>query len=89
MPPVKNMRKYRDKLRHYSARTTSRLLGFWPDYSSFYGELTEYQEILRESVDCFQEKDFEKAYQEAAGQVAKAWKPLRKKLQQQITEWKQ
>ena len=64
-------------------------LGFGRITAVFYGELTEYQEILRESVDCFQEKDFEKAYQEAAGQVAKAWKPLRKKPQQQITEWKQ
>ena len=35
------------------------------------------------------EKDFEKAYQEAAERVAKAWKPVGKKVQKQITEWKQ
>ena len=87
--PVKNMRKYRNKWIHYSQRTTSRMLGFWPDYSSFYEELTEYQDVLKESVDCFQEKDFEKAYQEAAERVAKAWKPVEKKVQKQITEWKQ
>lgn len=40
------------------------------------------------SVDCFQEDDFEKAYQEAAERVAKAWKPVGKKVQKQITEWK-
>ena len=87
--PVKNMRKYRNKWIHYSPRTTSRMLGFWPDYSSFYEELTEYQKVLKESVDCFQEDDFEKAYQEAAERVAKAWKPVGKKVQKQITEWKQ
>ena len=87
--PVKNMRKYRNKWIHYSPRTTSRMLGFWPDYSSFYEELTEYQDVLKESVDCFREKDFEKAYQEAAERVAKAWKPVGKKVQKQITEWKQ
>ena len=87
--PVKNMRKYRNKWIHYSPRTTSRMLGFWPDYSSFYEELTEYQDVLKESVDCFQENDFEKAYQEAAERVAKAWKPVGKKVQKQITEWKQ
>ena len=87
--PVKNMRKYRNKWIHYSPRTTSRMLGFWPDYSSFYEELTEYQDVLKESVDCFQEDDFEKAYQEAAERVAKAWKPVGKKVQKQITEWKQ
>ena len=86
--PVKNMRKYRNKWIHYSPRTTSRMLGFWPDYSSFYEELTEYQKVLKESVDCFQEDDFEKAYQEAAERVAKAWKPVGKKVQKQITEWK-
>ena len=86
--PVKNMRKYRNKWIHYSPRTTSRMLGFWPDYSSFYEELTEYQDVLKESVDCFQEDDFEKAYQEAAERVAKAWKPVGKKVQKQITEWK-
>ena len=86
--PVKNMREYRNKWIHYSPRTTSRMLGFWPDYSSFYEELTEYQEVLKESVDCFQEDDFEKAYQEAAERVAKAWKPVGKKVQKQITEWK-
>ena len=86
--PVKNMREYRNKWIHYSPRTTSRMLGFWPDYSSFYEELTEYQEVLKESVDCFQEDDFEKAYQEAAERVAKAWKPMGKKVQKQITEWK-
>ena len=86
--PVKNMRKYRNKWIHYSPRTTSRMLGFWPDYSSFYEELTEYQDVLKESVDCFREKDFEKAYQEAAERVAKAWKPVGKKVQKQITEWK-
>ena len=37
---------------------------------------------------CFQEDDFEKAYQEAAERVAKAWKPVGKKVQKQITEWK-
>ncbi len=86
--PVKNMREYRNKWIHYSPRTTSRMLGFWPDYSSFYEELTEYQKVLKESVDCFQEDDFEKAYQEAAERVAKAWKPVGKKVQKQITEWK-
>ena len=86
--PVKNMREYRNKWIHYSPRTTSHMLGFWPDYSSFYEELTEYQKVLKESVDCFQEKDFEKAYQEAAERVAKAWKPVGKKVQKQITEWK-
>ena len=86
--PVKDMRKYRNKWIHYSQRTTSRMLGFWPDYSSFYEELTEYQKVLKESVDCFQEDDFEKAYQEAAERVAKAWKPVGKKVQKQITEWK-
>ena len=65
------------------------MLGFWPDYSSFYEELTEYQDVLKESVDCFREKDFEKAYQEAAERVEKAWKPVGKKVQKQITEWKQ
>lgn len=86
--PVRNMREYRNKWIHYSPRTTSRMLGFWPDYSSFYEELTEYQDVLKESVDCFREKDFEKAYQEAAERVAKAWKPVGKKVQKQITEWK-
>ena len=86
--PVKNMREYRNKWIHYSPRTTSHMLGFWPDYSSFYEELTEYQKVLKESVDCFQEDDFEKAYQEAAERVAKAWKPVGKKVQKQITEWK-
>ena len=57
---VKNMRKYRNKRINYSPGTTSHMLGFWPDYSSFYGELTEYQEVLKESVDCFQEKDLKK-----------------------------
>ena len=86
--PVKDMREYRNKWIHYSPRTSSRMLGFWPDYSSFYEELTEYQKVLKESVDCFQEDDFEKAYQEAAERVAKAWKPVGKKVQKQITEWK-
>lgn len=86
--PVKNMREYRNKWIHYTPRTTSHMLGFWPDYSSFYEELTEYQQVLGESVNCFQEKDFDKAYQEAAERVAEAWKPMKKKLQRQITEWK-
>ena len=86
--PAKNMREYRNKWIHYTPRTTSRLLGFWPDYSEFYEELTEYQQVLGESVNCFQEKDFDKAYQEAAERVAEAWKPMKKKLQRQIKEWK-
>ncbi len=86
--PVKNMREYRNKWINYTPRTTSHMLGFWPDYSSFYEELTEYQQVLGESVNCFQEKDFDKAYQEAAERVAEAWKPMKKKLQRQITEWK-
>ncbi len=86
--PVKNMREYRNKWIHYTPRTTSHMLGFWPDYSSFYEELTEYQQVLGESVNCFQEKDFDKAYQEAAERVAEAWKPMKKKLQRQIREWK-
>ncbi len=87
MPPAKNMRKYRDKLRHYSPRTTSRLLGFWPDYSDFYEELLEYQNTLKENMDCFQEKDFEKSYQKAAKRVEKAWRPVEKELQDQIRKW--
>ena len=81
------MRKYRDKLRHYSPRNTSRLLGFWPDYSDFYEELLEYQNTLKENMDCFQEKDFEKSYQKAAKRVEKAWGPVEKELQDQIRKW--
>lgn len=85
--PIKDMRKYRNKWISYSPRTRNHMLGFWPDYEGFYDELTEYQEELEESVNCFQEEDFEKEYKEAAERVAKTWKPLGKKLQKQITEW--
>lgn len=88
VPEELNMREYRKKCENSPLRTSSKLLGFWPDYSGIEGELEAYQEELTECMDCWQEKDFERAYRKAEKRVCKVSGKLLKELNNQIKEWK-
>lgn len=88
VPEELNMREYRKKCENSPLRTSSKLLGFWPDYSGIEGELEAYQEELTECMDCWQEKDFERAYRKAEKRVRKVSGKLLKELNNQIKEWK-
>ena len=87
-PPLTDMRSYRRKCENSSNRLHSRILGFWPDYRGLEYEISEYQRVLVENVDCWQEKNFEEAYRTASKNVEYVSKKLVKKLNQQMDQYK-
>lgn len=87
-PLSTDMRSYRKKCENSSKRLRSRILGFWPDYTGLEHEISEYQRVLSENVDCWQEKNFEEAYRTASKNVEYVSKKLVKKLNQQMDQYK-
>jgi hypothetical protein len=86
--PESDMRAYRKKCEESSLRTYSDILGFCPDYSGLEKELKAYQNVLADSVDCWQENDFEQAYKKAQKKLQKVSRKLLKELNRQMKEWK-
>ncbi len=82
-----NMREFQQKRLQSEMRVHSDLAGFYPDYSQLTKEIQDYRAMLKKCINCWKEKDFEKAYQKAVKKMKPYEKALFPKLNQQIQDW--
>lgn len=85
--PSDPMREYKKEQLQSSYRIPSALAGFYPDYSGMEKELKAYRKDLDQLFNCWKEKDFQKAYQNAVKTLKPYEDTIVKRINKQIKRW--
>lgn len=84
-----NFRGYKKEVLKSEKRLSSTIVGFYPDYSKEKKDMSSYLKLIQKYENCWQDKDFNKKYQEGKEKMNKQTKELLKGVNSQLRNWRE